>query len=63
MSTAAGPDGGTARGGGASAAPPPILPPPEPAPADPREPSQRPVDAGHCARLHALSTPMPSPDR
>jgi hypothetical protein len=63
MSTAAGPGGGTARGGGASAAPPPILPPPELAPADPREPSQRPVDAGHCAGLHALISTLPSPDR
>jgi DNA-directed RNA polymerase specialized sigma24 family protein len=47
--------------GGASVAPPPILPPP--APTDSREHSQRPVDAGQCARLRALSTTLPSPDR
>ncbi|MCA1693582.1 MAG: hypothetical protein LC749_01995 [Actinobacteria bacterium] len=62
MSTATGPGGGAARGGGASVAPPPIFPPPA-ATTDSREPSHRPVDAGHCARLHALITTLPSPDR
>ncbi len=47
-------------------APPPISPPVEPAPATPtecHEHRQRPVDAGRCARLHALITTLPSPDR
>ncbi len=66
MSTAAGPGGGAALGGEASVAPPPIFPPPEPAPAantDPCERSERRVDAGHFARLHALIATLPSPDR
>jgi hypothetical protein len=62
MSTAAGPGGGTARGGGASVAPSPIFPPPA-ATTGSREPSQRSVGTGHCARLHALITTLPSPDR
>jgi hypothetical protein len=58
MSAAAGPGGGAALGGGASVAPPPLLPPP--APTDSREHT---VDAGQCARLRALSTTLPTPDR
>ena len=58
MSAAAGPGGGAALVG-ASVAPPPILPPPT----DSREHSERPVDAGQCARLRALSATLPTPDR
>jgi Sigma-70, region 4 len=58
MSAAAGRGGGAALVG-ASVAPPPILPPPT----DSREHSERPVDAGQCARLRALSATLPTPDR
>jgi Sigma-70, region 4 len=61
MSAAAGLSGGAALGGGAAVAPPPAFPPP--APPDSREYSQRPVDAGQCARLRALSATLPTPDR
>ena len=61
MSTVAGPGGGAALGGGASVAPPPILTPP--APTDSDEHSERPVDAGQCAGLRALSATLPTPDR
>lgn len=64
-STTAGPGGGAALVG-ALVAPPPIFPPPEPAPAvttDSRKRSERAADAGHCARLSALITTLPSPDR
>jgi hypothetical protein len=65
MSTAVGPGGGATRGE-TSVPPPPILPPLEPAPAltthSPR-PSQRRVDARHCARLPALIDTLSSPDR
>ncbi len=61
MSASAGPGGGAALEGGTLVAPPPILTPP--APPDFREHSQRPDDAGQCARLHALSTTLPSPHR
>ena len=49
-----------------SVAPPPILPPTTPAPVAPpdsRGPSQRRVEARHCARLPALIATLPSPDR
>jgi DNA-directed RNA polymerase specialized sigma24 family protein len=42
-------------------APPSALPPP--APPDSREHSERPVDAGQCARLRTLSATLPTPDR
>ena len=45
---------------------PPILPPVKlvpAAPTDSREPSQRRVEARHCARLPALIATLPSPDR
>jgi hypothetical protein len=61
MSAAAGPGGSAALGGGASVAPPPILPPP--APTDIHQHSERPVDAGQCAKLRTLSTTLPSPNR
>jgi Sigma-70, region 4 len=66
MSTAAGPGGGAARGGGTSVVPPPILSPAEPARAPAagfRVPSQRRVEARHCARLPALIATLSSPDR
>jgi hypothetical protein len=65
MSTAAGPGGGTTRGG-TSVAPAPIRPPLEPAAASITQlpqPSQRRVDAQHCARLPALIATLSSPDR
>ena len=55
MSTAAGSPGGGAARGGTSVAPLPILPP--------FLPSQRRVDARHCARLPALIATLASPDR
>ena len=61
MTAAAGSSGGAALGGGASVAPPPAFPPP--APPDSREHSERPIDPGQCARLHALSATLPTPDR
>jgi hypothetical protein len=65
-STAAGPGSGTACDRASVAPPPPILPPvtlAAAAPTDSREPSQRRVEARHCARLPALIATLPSPDR
>jgi hypothetical protein len=61
MSAAADPGGGAALDRGTSVAPPPLLPPP--APPDFHQHSEQPVDADQRARLRALSTTLPSPDR
>jgi hypothetical protein len=62
MSAAADPGGGATLDGGTSVAPPPVLTPPAPTDSG-GEHSERPVDAGQCARLRALSTTLPTPDR
>ena len=61
MSAAADPGGGATLDGGTSVAPPPVLTPP--VPTDIHQHSERPVDAGQCAQLRALSTTLPSPNR
>jgi hypothetical protein len=62
-STAAGPGSGALdRGSVAPPLPPPVKLAPA-APTDSREPSQRRVQARHCARLPALIATLPSPDR
>jgi hypothetical protein len=62
MSAAADPGGGATLDGGTSVAPPPVLTPPAPTDSG-GEHSERPGDAGQCARLRALSATLPSPDR